>query len=156
MIVRRIIALVALLLLILTVVDGINQGAFTKEAWQIYEAWGLKICGNYDGAFAVLDNIIKENPKYANAYDSKARFESELKKEDLAVADYTRAIQLDPKNGEFYQARAYSLAQIGRYDEAIKDCEIALKSVDDKDYADGLFRWCQQAQQAKQPKATSP
>jgi Mlc titration factor MtfA (ptsG expression regulator)/predicted Zn-dependent protease len=45
----------------------------------------------------------------------------------LAVAVATRAIRLNPRDGEAYQQRALARVKLGRYREALADCERALR-----------------------------
>ena len=44
-----------------------------------------------------------------------------------AIADHTRAIELEPENAEYYDSRSVSYHAVGRYDEAIADCTRAIE-----------------------------
>ncbi|GBG77225.1 hypothetical protein CBR_g23552 [Chara braunii] len=44
-----------------------------------------------------------------------------------AVADFTRAIELDPKNADFYHNRGFSYRKLGKFEEAISDYTMAIK-----------------------------
>ena len=46
---------------------------------------------------------------------------------DKAIADYTEAIRLDPKNAEAYCNRGHAYEEKGDYDKAIADCTEAIR-----------------------------
>ena len=139
----------ALLMLTILVVGGtmfvLSRGD-NLEVVMIQNAWGQKERGDLAGAIETCNEIIEKNPSYANAYDSRARFNSALHKEEAAIKDFSKAIEYDPKNGEIYQARAYSLTQLGRYKEAKQDCEQAIKYGCNTPYVRELIQFCEHPQ----------
>jgi tetratricopeptide (TPR) repeat protein len=50
-----------------------------------------------------------------------------MKRYDEALADYTRAIELDPSDAEFFGSRGQAYQAIGRYDEALADFNRAIE-----------------------------
>ena len=50
-----------------------------------------------------------------------------LGRNEQAVADYSEAIKLNPKNAETYNNRANAYSLLGRYDDAVKDYDEAIK-----------------------------
>src|ERR1700728_2049549 len=44
-----------------------------------------------------------------------------------AITDYTRALQMNPKQPVYYQSRAFALMKLGRYEEAIDDSKQAIE-----------------------------
>jgi len=46
---------------------------------------------------------------------------------DLAIADFTEAIRLDPKHADAYRFRGYSWQQKGDQDKAIADLDEAIR-----------------------------
>ena len=49
-----------------------------------------------------------------------------LNPDRLALADFERAIKLNPRNGDAHNGRGFVLARLGRYREAVEDAEKAL------------------------------
>ncbi|HMB08821.1 MAG TPA: tetratricopeptide repeat protein, partial [Isosphaeraceae bacterium] len=52
---------------------------------------------------------------------------SRLKDNSRAIADYSAAIQLDPKYGWAYESRGHAWAELGEYDRAVADYSEALQ-----------------------------
>ena len=46
---------------------------------------------------------------------------------DQAIADYTKAIELDPKYAEAYKSRGFVYTSKGQHDQAIADCSKAIE-----------------------------
>jgi tetratricopeptide (TPR) repeat protein len=55
---------------------------------------------------------------------------------DRAIADFTKAISLDPKNAKAYDNRCFDLAVSGKAQSALADCDAALRLK--PDYADAF------------------
>jgi tetratricopeptide (TPR) repeat protein len=62
---------------------------------------------------------------------------------DKAIADYSEAIRLDPKNSEGYSGRGYGLQRKGEHDKAIADftSAILLDPKDAEAYYDRALSW---------------
>ncbi len=50
----------------------------------------------------------------------------------LALADFQEVLRLDPENGDAYNGRGMARVKLGRYQEAIRDAEAALRRVGDR------------------------
>ena len=56
-----------------------------------------------------------------------------LNRQDLAIADFTEAIRLDPNDQVLYTSRCWSKAVLGKdFDDALKDCDTAQHLTRDK------------------------
>ncbi len=64
--------------------------------------------------------------KYADAYSRGDEF-ANSGQYDLAIVEYTKAIELDPKVAEAYNNRGRAYIHKGQYDQAIADCNKALE-----------------------------
>jgi tetratricopeptide (TPR) repeat protein len=93
-------------------------------------------CVNEGDAFS-LDVIIsgcsnliqsgKEGPaKLAEAYRSRGIAYSKRREYDQAIADYDKAIELDPKNAKAYYQRGYVYDIKGEHDRAMADYNKAM------------------------------
>ncbi len=83
-----------------------------------------KAMSDYNSAIA-LGEAQGKKEDLAQTYNSRARlyFDSSNNRDTLilAIADYTKAIELKPNDGEFYTNRGASYARIGDGPNAIKD-----------------------------------
>lgn len=89
-----------------------------------------------------LESLIGLKPTLADAYIQRGRsytqrghFSSEETDYDKAIADCTKAMEIDPNNAEAYVVRADAYGGKSRYDLAIFDCTDALELVPDNAYA---------------------
>lgn len=80
-----------------------------------------------------LTEKLKANQNDANLYNDRALARIRLQKMPEAYEDLRKAVELEPKNAEFYANLGYVLWKIGRYAEAIAAEREALK-LDDKNY----------------------
>ena len=85
--------------------------------------------GKFDQALDVLNIQIKEHPKdaFAYAWRADANIRSSQPDGKKAIADITKAIELDSKNSRFYQTRAMLSAQIGDMNDAVEDLGSMIK-----------------------------
>jgi tetratricopeptide (TPR) repeat protein len=82
-----------------------------------------------------LNEAIKINPGYAQAYFDRAFVHSALKKTDEAMSDFDSAVALDPHSSKFRFHRADYAAYLERFDVAFKDSERA-NQLEDKGILD--------------------
>ena len=84
-----------------------------------------------------------ERPALANAYESRGTEWARQGQHDRAIADFTKAIELDPKLSAAYVNRALSRSDKGESDLAITDYEAALKLSpnDTRAHAGRAFEW---------------
>ncbi|MDR1903388.1 MAG: tetratricopeptide repeat protein [Treponema sp.] len=95
---------------------------------------------DYTGVIRGCTEIIRIAPDTvpASAYGIRGVAHDEMEEHDLAIADYSKAISLEPDNGVYYQNRGYTYVNTGRLDRAINDFEEAIKHYDAVDDADRI------------------
>jgi tetratricopeptide (TPR) repeat protein len=117
--------------------DRVHQEAF-KDAVALYGK------GDYATTVALLDLIIRDYPKYANAYHWRASTYRLWHKPDESMADYTAFLNLKsgeideidvPDVTEALQARAIFLRDKGRYTEALSDLARSIRLNPRDDFA---------------------
>jgi TonB family protein len=74
-------------------IDPQNSTSFVNRC--VINAYGLK---DYEDAIADCSTAIRLNEKSSMAYNHRGYAHEMKKSRDLAVADYTKALQLDPRN----------------------------------------------------------
>ncbi len=87
--------------------------------------------GDRKGALASASRAIHDHPTAEN-FAARGEVYDYIKDYDPAIADFTRAIALDPKNAEPYNDRCWSRAKSGKQlDLALADCNVALQITPD-------------------------
>lgn len=84
--------------------------------------------GDFAASVDDFDRAVEMEPNLDEAYLFRGEAHSRMFQLELAVADYTLA--LDRKTSRPDQAhngRCYALAQVGKTEEALRDCDIALQ-----------------------------
>jgi serine/threonine protein kinase/tetratricopeptide (TPR) repeat protein len=117
------------------------------EAIQAFEAaldlepthyWSLMRLGNcladlgqkpedFAAAVRVFTGCILNRPDHAHAYHCRGHAYFKLGQYDKAVADCSRAVELDPKHEHAWYNRGVAYASLGQYDRAADDYETFLK-----------------------------
>ncbi len=83
--------------------------------------------GNRKGALASASLALHNHPTAEN-FAARGEVYDYVKDYDRAIADFTRAIALDPKNAVPYNDRCWSRAKSGKQlDLALADCNVALQ-----------------------------
>ena len=92
-----------------------------KKAYAIYEsAYQLAQDQNYTAAILNIDKAILIEPKFVEAYLSKAGIYAELKKYDSSVINFEKALQLDSVYSKTYLLPySISLAGTGEFQKAL-------------------------------------
>jgi tetratricopeptide (TPR) repeat protein len=75
--------------------------------------------GDHKGALAALDEAEKRNPSFVHTFCTRGRFFMELKREDEAIAQYRKAIELSPLNPVRYADVAVPLFALKRYKDGV-------------------------------------
>jgi tetratricopeptide (TPR) repeat protein len=97
-------------------------------------SYGIDFCqdfvnkGEYDKAIDACTTMIKSSSgqTYANYFNRGFAY-SKKGQHNKAIADYTKAIELAPKNERIYQARAYAYEGNKQYDKALVDWSKAVE-----------------------------
>ncbi len=94
----------------------------------------FKMTNEYDKLFDYIDDLISQNVKFDSRYLNSIAYSliGDYKK-DLAIKAIQKAIQLDPKSGNYYDSYGEILLLSGDYKEGIKQFEMAIK-INPKDY----------------------
>jgi tetratricopeptide (TPR) repeat protein len=86
-----------------------------EEAEEAYNA------GRYKEALSLLDQCLKVNPGYMDAYSLRAAVKEQLKDNDVALTDYSIYLEKFPDHREVLINRATLRYRIGFYDQAKED-----------------------------------
>ena len=81
--------------------------------------------GYFSIAIATFTKLLATYPDDAEDYLSRGAAYLASGKKDLALADYDKAVALQPKHSYLMRATAYF--QLGKYDQALADCDAELK-----------------------------
>jgi len=100
--------------------DPTNPRAYTTLALEYTDT------EDYDKAQQMIDKAIQFSPKNSSVYFYRGYLNSLLERNDAALSDFTKAINLRRGARPFvYRGDVYR--KIGRYDEALEDYQYALK-----------------------------
>ena len=84
--------------------------------------------GDYESAIQQLSLVIKEDKNYAEAYVYRGlSYSIGFKKYVEAIADFSRAIEINPKYRGAYNARGVAYYDQKNYAQAISDCSKAIE-----------------------------
>lgn len=84
--------------------------------------------GNYDVALDEIKQAIAANPDAADAYGVRALIYTAMNEMALADENYQRALRLAPRNPDLNNNYGSFLCQVGRYQPALEQFELALKN----------------------------
>lgn len=109
-----------------------NDSASTASAQTHFER-GLKlyIANDMIQALVEFNSALKSEPCDDAVLHARANVYSEMHDYKSAVRDYSKAIDINPKNGLLYANRAWAYKHLGQHDLASKDferCSQLLKS----------------------------
>lgn len=85
----------------------------------------------YSDGFEEFSKAIELNPCYSEAYNIRGTMQDDR---ETALADYNKAIECDPGYGGYYYNRAGTLEELGRYEDALRDCRKALELAPEIDH----------------------
>ena len=82
-------------------------------------AYALLGAGRYEEALGEFEAYVRVAPREPNPFDSLGEAYIVMGAPDRAVESYSRALTIDPTFAGSHIGRAWSLASLGRYDDAI-------------------------------------
>jgi putative GTP pyrophosphokinase len=85
----------------------------------------------YENALDDFDKAVTCDPRNAKAFFYRGTVRDALEEPEGAVADFTQSLALVPYQFDPLLGRAISLGRLGRWDEALDDCDAALDLVPD-------------------------
>jgi outer membrane protein OmpA-like peptidoglycan-associated protein/Tol biopolymer transport system component len=101
--------------------QGYDPGKVNKKATQFYsQAIGKAEEGKYLEAIGLMDQALKADKNFVDAYLSKAGLYGELKNYSLSIENYEKAFTLDPKYSHDYKLPySINLAGKGEFNKAL-------------------------------------
>jgi tetratricopeptide (TPR) repeat protein len=102
---------------------GLLLGSATALAdprWDCYAKTG-------DAAIRACSEAIARDPKDALSYVNRAYEHLQTGDHARSLADYTRAIELEPNRWDAFQGRAWAYLKAGKAAEGLKDADTSLK-----------------------------
>jgi formylglycine-generating enzyme required for sulfatase activity/tetratricopeptide (TPR) repeat protein len=95
--------------------------AYNRRADAFYDR------GDYDNAITDLSEVLKLNPKNADAYIGRGSVYYHKRDYARAIVDYSEAIRINPTDATAYNGRGNAYFDQGDYDRAIVDYSEAIK-----------------------------
>ena len=102
----------------LTAVDWVNKAL---------SLWNGKKYTNPEKAIEYLNNAIKLQPDYADAYGNRGNAYGNLGQQQRAIEDYDEVIRLQPDYAYAYNNRGFAYYGLGQYKRAIEDFNEAIR-----------------------------
>lgn len=103
-----------------------------KEAQSEYEkGYRYLKAGDYKKAIKAFENVLKENPYHAMAYNNMGYSYRKLKQYDKAIALYEKSLAIDPNLAEAHEYIGEAYLALGKIAEAKKHLAI-LERLDPK------------------------
>jgi tetratricopeptide (TPR) repeat protein len=81
----------------------------------------------FTGAVRVYTGCLLKRPDHAHAYYCRGYANMKLRRYELAVADHTRAIELNPQVGFAWNNRGVAYIKLGQPAKAVADCSRAIE-----------------------------
>ena len=98
----------------------------------------------YTEAMNMANHLVEQYPDNALAYAARAGMEMEREMLDVALYDFSKAIQLDPENTDYLISRADLLIRMGRKKEARQDLDKAVSKGIPKPSLADLYNRCRE------------
>ncbi|MBO4851306.1 MAG: hypothetical protein J5529_10460 [Prevotella sp.] len=98
----------------------------------------------YTEAMNMANHLVEQYPDNALAYAARAGMEMEREMLDVALYDFSKAIQLDPENTDYLISRADLLIRMGRKKEASQDLDKAVSKGIPKPSLIDLYNRCRE------------
>jgi tetratricopeptide (TPR) repeat protein len=100
-------------------------------------------CRTWHDATTFWTGVIDQNQTVQNAYYNRGNIFMNENKNQRAIADFSKAIELNPKNTEAYISLGTAFYYQNKYDEAIRNYTLAIEIKDDEAIAFYLRGWAQ-------------
>jgi tetratricopeptide (TPR) repeat protein len=88
---------------------------------------GMLTLGQYNEAIEDFTNVIRLNPSYAYAYNSRGIARAKSDDPDGAIEDFEKIMAIDPDYVDAYNNRGFVLRQLNKLTEAIEDFTTAIR-----------------------------
>jgi tetratricopeptide (TPR) repeat protein len=113
-----------------------------KSAEELALRAGARVArGDDEGAIIDCNASIRIKPNYF-AYWHRGMAFLGMERADLALADLTKAIEMNPGVGVLYYLRCVAYGRLGEYEKAIADARIGVRlGIDDPEYLDSAKQW---------------
>src|SRR5262249_34884018 len=82
---------------------------------------------DFKAAVKGCSEVIRENPEAACAYNIRAQVNTAMGKNSLAIADFTKAIELEPRNETHLHDRALVFLDNKEFEHAIADANKSIE-----------------------------
>ncbi len=105
---------------VMTAAAGVEALPLSPVLRNIY-AYALLNAGRYTEGLREFETYARIAPREPNPYDSLGEAHLMMGAPEKAVEYYSRALTVDPTFASAHSGRAWSLAMLGRYDEAIAE-----------------------------------
>ena len=76
---------------------------------------------------SLWNDVVKKSPKKPRGYNGRGSIYQKQGDLDRAVADYTKAMELEPRYGHVYANRCSAYAEKELWDRALEDCQTAVR-----------------------------
>ncbi|RJQ20304.1 MAG: tetratricopeptide repeat protein [Nitrospiraceae bacterium] len=108
--------------------DALNQKIKSETAARLFKGEALDHLGMSDEAFIEINNAVIDNPDYHIAYEIRG-FAKVARQDDVdgGISDYSKAIELNPKDIIAYNGRGVAYNSKKEYDRAMEDFNKALE-----------------------------
>jgi len=84
--------------------------------------------GEYEKVVSTYDEAIKQHPENGDLYSNRAGAKAALKQYTQALEDFSEALRRRSGNDNIRRARSMALYEMGDFDRAIADLDIAVKA----------------------------
>jgi len=120
---RRVLSILGMLVVVNVAIFLFRSGDSCTSWTASYfdRATSLDLYGDRAGAVAAYSEDLKRNPDHAEALQSRGNDYAALGQYDLALDDFGKSIQLQPKSWGTFGDRAGVYLKLGKFDAAIED-----------------------------------
>ena len=101
---------------------------------------------DYDLALSDYDRVVKMSPQLATIYSRRGGLYFKLGRFDESIADFDREVELDARKKQNHWQRGLSYYYAGRYADCADQFELSFKTVNPKDYENGIWHFLCRAQ----------